>query len=120
MKPLLWVGIISASGFGLRIPPTEARVGMESAFVKGAGAAQQARMSGVIGQIDLGSGTMQIGGVKYLYSPSMTRVFRKSGKSVQETLSPLSLHASLPIEFLTKKEGAKERITDIWLTGGKL
>lgn len=119
MKPLLWFGIISALSLGLGVSPAVARVGMESSIVKGGGAIQQARMSGIIQQIDLGSGTMQIGGVKYLYSPSLTRVFRKSGPT-QETLSPLSLHASLPIEFLTKKEGAKERITDIWLTGGKL
>lgn len=119
MKPLLWLGIIGVLNIGVLVPSATARMAMESPSVKGAsGGATQARKSGVIGQIDLGDGSMEVGGVKYLYSPSLTRVSRKNVTS-GETLNPLSLHANSHIEFLTKKEGTKERITDIWLTGGK-
>ena len=118
MKSLLWFGIIGVLG-GVGAFPAEARMAVESSTIKSANPAQQAPLSGVIGQIDMSSGTMEIGGVKYLYSPSMTRAFRKRGNSPQESVNPLSLHTDARIEFLVKKEGAKERITDIWLTGEK-
>lgn len=118
MKSLLWFGIIGAL-VGVGGLPAEARMAVESSASKSVNTDLQAHQSGVIGQIDLGSGTMEIGGVKYLYAPSMAHVYRKRGKSVLETVSPLSLRSDARIEFLTKKEGAKERITDIWLTGEK-
>lgn len=119
MKPLFWLGIVIALNFNA-VPLALARMAIETPSAKGDGlAVPQGRKSGVIGQVDLGDGTMEVGGVKYLYSPSLTRVSHKNAKSTQETLNPLSLRVGSQIEFLTKKEGAKERITDIWLTGGK-
>lgn len=119
MKQLLWLGIISALNFGVIAPPAAARVAMETPTAKGSGVAvAQTRKSGVIGDIDLGAGTMEVGGVKYLYTPSLTRIFRKSGLS-SPAVNPLSLRSESQVEFLTKKEGARERITDLWLIGGK-
>ncbi len=115
MKLLLFIGI-TALNITVLAPIVEARMAMEPSSVKGAsGGSPQARKTGVIGQIDLGGGSIEVGGVKYLYSPSLTRVSRKNG----ETMNPLNLHANSHIEFLTKKEGAKERITDILLIGEK-
>jgi len=119
MKLLLWFVIISALNFGVVAPSAIARMAIESPTAKDGGiTAPQAHKTGKIGSIDLGGGSMEVGGVKYLYSPSLTRVSRKNVTS-GETLNPLSLHANSHIEFLTKKEGAQERITDIWLTGGR-
>lgn len=120
MKPLLWFGIIGTLALGLIATPATARMAVESPTAKGGAAtAPQARKSGVIGRVDMGAGTMEIGGVKYLFAPSMTRVLRKSGSSTPEMVNPLTLRADAQVEFLTQKEGALERITDIWLMGGK-
>lgn len=115
MKSLLLIGI-TALNLTVLAPSAEARMAIESPSIKGiAGGATQARKTGVIGKIDLSDGSIEVGGVKYLFSPSLTRVSRKNG----ETVNPLSLNAKTHIEFSTKKEGAKERITDILLIGEK-
>lgn len=118
MKSLLLIGI-TALNFTALAPIAEARMAIETSTAKVDGVvAPQAHKSGVIGQIDLGAGIMVVGSLKYVFTPSMTRVSRKSGSST-ETLNPLNLRPGSQVEYLTKKEGERERITDIWLIGGK-
>ena len=117
MKHLLWLGIIASLNFGVTVPPAAARMAIEAPAAKGGGVAvTQARKSGVIGYINLGAGTMEVGGVKYFYTPALARVYRRSGNPPQDAaVNPLNLRSGSQVEFLARKEGARERITDVWL-----
>ena len=117
MKHLLLLGIIASLSFGVTVPPAAARMAIETPATKeGVVAVTQARKSGVIGHIDLGAGTMEVGGVKYFYTPSQARVYRRSGHPPQDAaVNPLNLRSGSQVEFLARKEGARERITDVWL-----
>lgn len=72
--------------------------------------------SGKIEKIDLGTQTMVVNGVSYIYQASSVKVNAK-GKNAPS--NPLDLKPGMPIEFKTAKEtgSSRLRIVEIWTHG---
>jgi len=84
---------------------------------KGAAAPATApsQASGKIEKIDLGTQTIVIDGVSYIYQASSVKVNAK-GKNASS--NPLDLKPGMPIEFKTAKEtgSSRLRIVEIWVS----
>ena len=74
------------------------------------------RIQGKIESINLGTNTMVVNGISYLFQAFSTKVYSAANAP---GVNPLRLKPGMPIQFKTVQEpgSARLRITEIWISG---
>ena len=87
-----------------------------SAATKNPNVPLPSRIQGKIESINLGTSTMVVSGISYLFQAFSTKVYSAANAP---GVNPLSLKPGMPIQFKTVQElgSARPRITDIWISG---